>query len=172
VPAVFYWPGPSGPASGSFPGPPSVGDWDVLEAVRDAIEATGEFDGVFLPDLPEERGTSSGDGNAAWVSPLNWDESDEFQDPGDLAVLVRKVGWTLTLMVRRGESLARGRELSRLVAVCQNAVSGQSVGGLTIPAWTRLKSGRWEKARPPEQRLVSAGTFAYVVEGSPNHTAD
>jgi hypothetical protein len=148
-----------------------TGDWDVLTAIRDAIAATGEFDGVFMSDLPEERGRSGGDHNAAWVSPQTWEESSDFEDPGQ-TVLTRKVGWTLTLMVRRQDPEARDRELTRLLSVAQNAVDGQSVGGLTLPAWTRLKSGRYEKARPPERRLISSGTFAYQVDGYPNHPGD
>lgn len=170
---VFYWPGPSNPLVG-VPSPlaGATGDWGVLDDARDRLKASGEFDGVYRSALPEEKGRPSGDRLAAVVAPADWEQTDESDDEEEVQS-TRRVHWTLTLIVRDDDPETRERTLDRLLAVSQNALDGQALGGITIPDWTRLRRGRYGTPSGPEQRMTVTGEFAYWVAGfNSNQTED
>ena len=144
-------------------------DWDVLDDVNTKLKATGEFDGVYRGALPEARGQAAADKYAAAVSLLDWEETDLSDDAAGVQS-TRTVRWQLTLMVREDDPELRERSLDRLLNVCQVTLDGQSLaGGLTIPDWTRLRKGAYQKAEPPQQAMVVTGEFAYWVEGFAGH---
>jgi hypothetical protein len=146
-------------------------DRDILEAAHDLLAATGEFDGVYLTGLPEEKGRPSGHRNACALAVLDWDDTSFAEDQSQTAI-TRKVRWAVTLMARREDPDARDRELDRLAQVAMNTLDGVSLAGLTFPAQTKLKKGRYEKPAPPERRLTVTGEFAYLVTGYGGHATD
>lgn len=143
-------------------------DWDVLDDARERLLATGEFDGVYRSALPETRGQRAGDSRSAGVAPADWEEVDDADDE-TLVQALRRVRWTLTLCVRDDDPEARERTLDRLLAVAQNALDGQALADLAIPAWTRLRRGRYEPSSGPEQRMTVTGEFAYWIGGWDGH---
>jgi hypothetical protein len=143
-------------------------DWDILEAARDLLVATGEFNAVYRAALPEVRGRSAADAIAAVLALASWQEVDRMDDPGEVQS-ERTVTWTLTLIVREDDAELRERTLDRLLAVAQDALDGQRLADVTIPGWTRLRSGKYETATPPEQRMSVTGEFRYWIEGFEGH---
>lgn len=156
------------------PSPPQgLRDWHVLEGVRDLLAATNEFDGVGLSELPETQGVGAGVIKLAIVSPLDWEEIDETDDEADVQDTIR-VRFTLTLLVRIDDAALRDNETDRLLCVCKNALDGRPLvmrGGesATIPGWTKLRRGRWEKAVPPERRMTVLGESTYWIDGDDGH---
>jgi hypothetical protein len=144
-------------------------DATVLQAIRDALIATKEFDGVYA-DLPEFQGEAASDRTAAVVAPLDFDENDGWDDPTDV-LSTRHVRWNLMLIVREEDNQARQNELARLFALAQNELDGKSLGSITLPAFTRLRKGRYRNSNSPEQCLKAVGEFTYLVHGFGGHTA-
>jgi hypothetical protein len=143
-------------------------DVDVLDAIRDMLVGTNEFDNVYRSARPTEFGQSAGDRSAAVVMPGDWDETDESDDPTTVQG-TRRVRWCLWLIVREEDPEKRERSLDQLLSFAQNVLDGQSIGGLTIAGWTRLRRGKYELAEPPEQRMEVVGEFAYYVGGFTGH---
>ncbi len=148
-------------------------DFDVISAARDALAATGEFDGVYPGGLPEEEGATAGDTYAAYLAVRDWDEPTEFADDEFSADSgCRRVRYRLTLAVRRDDREERDRDLDRLFGVAANALDGVSLADLTLPRLTRLRRGTWEKPVPPERRMTCWGEFAYLVGDDDHATGD
>ena len=124
--------------------------------------------GSIAPSLPEVRGQAAGDRLAAVVALSDWEEEDESDDPTEVQV-TRKVRWTLTLIARDEEPEERERLLSGLLVASQNALNGQSLAGITIPEWSKLRRGRLETASSPEQRMTVMGEFTYWIDGFSGH---
>jgi hypothetical protein len=144
-------------------------DWYVLEAIRDLLAETDAFDDVYLSELPDGRGRGAGELKVAILEPVDWDELDESDDPDDVQDTVR-MRFRLTLIVREEDPVLRDREVDRLLNVCKNAIDGQPlVVGQTIPGWTKLRKGKWEKPITPERRMTITGETAYFVDGDDQH---
>ena len=151
--------------------PPEHGqrDWYVLEAIRDRLAETNAFDDVYLSGLPDGQGRGAGELKVAILEPADWDELDESDDEADVQDTVR-VRFRLTLIVREEDPELRDREVDRLLNVAKNAINGQPlVPDQTIPGWTKLRKGKWEKAVTPERRMTVAGETAYWVDGETSH---
>lgn len=162
-------PGNAGPDFIAEPTPVRGRDWSILEAVQAALKETGEFDDVYLSDLPESRGRGAGELKLAIIEPQEWDEIDARDDPDDVEDTVQ-IKFRLTLIVRHGDPVSRDAEVDRLLNVAKNVVDSQTlVRGLTIPGWTKLRRGRWERAVAPERRMTITGETAYWVSGDDQH---
>ncbi len=138
-------------------------DADVLDAFRAALDATGAFDAV-LDALPEEQGESSEYEALAAITPVPGGarQTQDFVDSGGI-LNTRRSRYVLTLIVRDEDAGVRNRRLDLLQNIAHNALDGVSVGGMTIPAWTRLDDWGYLKATDPERRVQANGGFAYQV---------
>lgn len=148
-----------------------TGDCGVLDDARDRLVETGVFDAVYRSALPESRGRSSADRIVAVVTPSDWEQTDESDDE-DTVQSTRRARWTLTIIVREEDPETRERLLDQLLTTSQNALDGQTLGGITIPDWTRLRRGRYEPPVDVEQRMVVTGEFAYWIQGFNQNQAD
>jgi hypothetical protein len=145
-------------------------DWDVLDSIISTLQGTGSFDGVYPAAEPEQQGKPADDRLAAVVAPRDWEEVDDSDDPTTVQS-TRRIRYGLVLIARDADAEARARALDQLLAVAQNALDGQSIGGLTIAGWTRLRRGRYLDPTPPEQRMEVIGETAYFVDGWTGHDA-
>jgi hypothetical protein len=163
----FYFPplfvvggDPSGSTSAAFR------DTDAYASVVAALKATGEFAQVFFGTNPDQRSAGADRTPAAVITPNGWAEIDDV----DPVVIVRRVDFTLTVVARGEDALARYEDLDRLSCVCENAIDGSDLGGTCLPALTKLRRGRFE-AHPnhPEQRVALHGEFTYLIPSMTGH---
>jgi len=141
-----------------------VRDRDVRNAIHDALVATGAFDGVVLWGLPEEYGSAASQLALAAIEPDSSEQRDEWdsQPAGGLTVHSRV---KITLLLRADDPVLRDEAAELLVDTVANALNGQSLAGLTLPAWTRVTGWQWQPAVPPERRITVSCNYAYIVEG-------
>ena len=141
-------------------------DRDVRNAIQAALIATHAFDpnAVWLTGLPENYGEPASVFAAAAIEPFSSRQEDPW-DSQTAGGLVIYSSVTITLMVRNDDPQLRDEAAELLLGTTANALNGQSLAGLTLPAWTRLASWIWQPAAPPERRIAAAFSYAYIVEG-------
>jgi hypothetical protein len=141
-------------------------DRDVRAAVQTALAATGQFDpnGVWLSGLPEDYGQGADDLNACSIEPVGSTERDDWdsQTAGGILILSE---CRLTFMCRRPDPQLRDEAAELLLDTAANALNGQSLASLTLPAWTRVTRWQWVDPAPPERRITATLSYAYIVEG-------
>lgn len=158
------------PATASSDGTPVSGsvyrDRDAYAAVVTALSDTGEFAEVFFGTAPDQRAAGSDSVPAAVITPVGWAEFDDAEP----VVIIRQVSYVLTLVVRDEDPLARCESLDRLSCVAQNALDGSNLESGCLPAYTKLRRGRFEwGSTHPEQSLVLDGEFTYLVPSLAGH---
>ncbi|WP_422932040.1 hypothetical protein [Singulisphaera sp. PoT] len=177
-PATGYQPAEHGELGGIDPGnvenpqATSGRDWLILEDIARRLDQTGEFSGVHLTGPPEAKGSSSGEAKSAYLELDSWEEVDESDDEYDVQNTVR-ARFRLTLAARENDAETRDRELDRLLGVAKNAINGRPLlDRFVILDWSKLLSGKWEPATPPERRMAVIGQFAYFVDGDDKHSEE
>jgi hypothetical protein len=141
-------------------------DSDVLSWVAAALRSTGEFADVSFGTTPQRSAAGADRLPIAVVTPEGWVEADD-TDP---VVLVREVGFTVTIVVRDEEPSLRYQALDRLACVVQNVIDGSDLGGMVLSPLTRLRRGRPDPdSTPPEQGVVLSGEFTYLVPSAAGH---
>ncbi|WP_165068398.1 hypothetical protein [Paludisphaera rhizosphaerae] len=142
---------------------PSPRERDVRGAIRDLLDATGAFDGVYPAGLPEDRGERSGDLRAAAIEPVATTISAQGDDVG--GALTAAATLSLTLTARDDDPETRDAAAERLLYAAADALNGVSLADVTLPGSTRIQSWTWKKAVAPERRIEAVLTFQYLVEG-------
>jgi hypothetical protein len=141
-------------------------DGDAFTAILDALAATGEFAVVSFGTTADRRPAGADLAPAAVVTPDAWYEADD-TDP---VVLVRRVFFTLTIVVRDEDPLARYDAIDRLSCVAQNALDGAALGADCVAALTKTYRGRFEPAPThPEQSVAIHGEFTYLIPSLNGH---
>lgn len=135
---------------------------DVRIAVRDLLDATSAFDGVYLSGLPETRGERGGDLQAAAVEPDETTASCNWDDASGPRIMTARA--TIVLMARDEDPQTRDEMAERLLETAIAALNGRSLAGKTLPEWTGIQSWAWRKPNPPERRIEAALEFRYLVE--------
>lgn len=138
-------------------------DRDVRNAIRDALESTNAFDGVYLQGHPEDRGERSGNLRAVAIEPAETAVSDSWDDREGALLMTSRI--TLTFLSRHEDPLVRDETAEQLLNLAANALNGQSLAGLTLPPRTRFQSWTWHRANAPERRIVAVFEYQYLVEG-------
>jgi hypothetical protein len=163
----FYF-SPTTTASAPTAPAPGYRDRDAFAAIIAALEASGEFATVVIGSPLDDRVTA---GNDPWalVTPTEWEEGDD----ADPIVCVRRVSFTLTIVVRHEDPGERFQRLDRLTAVAQDAIDGSDLNGGCLPALTRLRRGRLDdRPRHPEQRVTLSGEFSYLITAYNGHDTE
>jgi hypothetical protein len=136
---------------------------DIRNEVRDLLEQTGAFDGVYLAGLPEDRGEPSGDFRAVSIEPGETTEADLWDDTtGDLIMTCRV---KLTFLARHEDPQVRDEAAEQLLNIASSALNGQSLSNATLTGQTRIRSWSWEKPKAPERRLAAVLECQYLVSG-------
>jgi hypothetical protein len=139
-------------------------DRDVRNAIQAALLATGAFDGVWVTGLPETGGAGASQFAAAAIDPGSSTQDDRWDSQTDGGLVVTSQV-TITLLYRHEDQQLRDEGAELLLDTAANALNGQSLAGLTLPALTRFTAWRWESATAPERRITATFSYQYIVEG-------
>jgi hypothetical protein len=140
---------------------------DVRNAIQAALVATGAFSDVWITGLPESYGQGVSDLTAAAIEPVStglttgWDAP-----PGgglDYSATV-----TVTLLARHPDAQLRDEWAEQLLDTLANAVNGRSLAGFTLPGRTMVTAWKWLPPAPPERRIATTVSFAYLIAGWAN----
>ena len=141
-------------------------DRDAFDAIFAALVNTSEFAAVIVGTTPDRMTVGSDLTPVAVITPESWAELDDV----DPIMLVRQVEFTLSLIVRDEEPIARFERLDRLSCVVLNAVDWLEPWWSVSPRATRLRRGRYEfDSKHPEQRLLLWGEFSYLIPSLNGH---
>lgn len=138
--------------------------------VRDLLEQTGAFDGVYLAGLPEDRGEPSGDACAAAVEPAETRVALPWDDAAGALLLTCRV--QLTLLARHEDPQTRDETAERLLAVAANALGGGTLGGAALPPRSGIRCWTWQKPVAPERRITAVLEYQYLVDGPSEFNTD
>lgn len=121
-------------------------DRDVRNDVKDRLDATDLFDGVFVTGLPEDFGRGAGLLKLACVEPDRGSADHQVDDAPD-GLLVVQGNAVVTVLARDDDPQARDETAELLLDAVCDAVNGQSLAGLTYPALTAVLQWTWKPAR-------------------------
>lgn len=127
---------------------------DIRSAIRDLLIDTGAFGGVYLsgpypPDVVTQ----------AWVVPSK--DAHQFDADYGGAVVVRGA-MEIHYAARDVDPDVIDQTIDRLFDVSCNAINGQSLAGITFPAFTQVTKSRW--IEKPPIRLIATVEYAYIAE--------
>ena len=140
-------------------------DRDVRAAMALALSATGAFDaeGVWLWS-PENLGQGTSVGRAVQIEPGNSNVANPWDAQPWGGILIQSQV-KVTLLYRDEDAQKRDEGAENLLQVCQNALNGQNLAGLTLPALTCFLNWSWLNPQPPERQITSIFQYSYIVEG-------
>jgi hypothetical protein len=140
-------------------------DRDVLNAIKEALEATRAFDtaGVWLWD-PEDFGEGTSIAAAAWIEPATGAIDDRWDDAPGGGVIVTST-CKITIAARAEDTRLRDEMAENLIMFAFNSLNGQSLAELTLPEFTRFQSWTWLPPTPPERQIACTFSYQYIVEG-------
>lgn len=139
-------------------------DRDVRRAIAAILDATNEFDGIYLLSLAEVPGRRAGDARAVSIEPDSIEFSDPWGDDSDAAGMIVSGRLVLTFMVRDDDPATRDDDAERLVYIASNALNDQSLAGLTMPPFTRFQTLKWLPPEPPERRISATFGYRWAVD--------
>ncbi len=162
-PSFFY-----GGLTSSSP-PPSVPkrlpgrDGGCYAALVALLEAIGVFNSVVFGD-PSQRSRPGADADpVAIVTPQGWEEADD-TDP---ALDVRRVTFTIRVVIRVGDDASPFDRLDSLAAAVQAQVDRSSLNGQCLPALTKIRAGHYQSSSQyPEWSVDLDGEFALLIDPS------
>jgi hypothetical protein len=147
---------PGGTASSTI----AYRDRDAFAAIVHALTATGEFAEVDFPSPLDATPIGADRSPLAVVVPTEWTE----QTDASSGASIRRVSYSLTLVVRREDARGRFETLDRLTSIVREVLNNSTLGGGCVPAYTRLRRGVYDTtSRHPELRLVLDGGFCYAI---------
>jgi hypothetical protein len=138
-------------------------DLQAYQAVLAALEATGAFGSVLFAIPPDRLPLAAAAMPLVSVVPEGW---EEFDDVDPIAIL-RRITFSLYLLVRDDDPLARLGRLANLDSAAHVALEGSGLGGGCLPALTRLGRARFDpRSLHPEQAARLVGEFTYIIDPS------
>ena len=144
-------------------------DTDGFRAIRKALHTTGQFSDVILGIAPERRSAGADQTPLVVITPDGWSELDDV----DPAVIVRQVFFSLVIIVRDEDLSSRYETLDRLSCLIQNALDGTDLGGVCLPALTKIRRGLFAAGWiHPEQSVTLYGEFSYMIPAFNGHNSD
>jgi len=157
-----YFPGnATPPVAPPAPDQPRGLDRVAYAALLALLRATGTFDGVIFGD-PTWRGRAgSGQYPLAVVIPRGWEEIDDY----DPALILRRVSFSLRLVVRAEDESQPFDQLDRLTVAVRAVVNRSNLDGAALPGLTRISGGKYEGAgHYPEWSVDLQGEFTSIVD--------
>jgi hypothetical protein len=135
-------------------------DLDAYRAILAALEATGAFASVVFAIPPDRLALAAGATPLVSLVPEGWEEYDDV----DPIVILRRVSFSLFLLVRDDDPLSRLSRLVGLDSAAHAALEGSSLGGGCLPALTRLRRASLDPlSLHPEQAARIGGEFTYII---------
>jgi hypothetical protein len=124
------------------------------------LEATGVFEDVIFGAAIQRSQAGADTYPLAVLTPQGWEESDDV----DPTSIVRRMTFSITVVVTSQDALPQFDELDRLSSAITKAVDGSDLAGTCLPALTRIRSGHYVYSnRNPEQSIDLEGEFSSVI---------
>lgn len=154
----------SGAASATTP----VSDRHIMRSIKQALEATGQFDAVYRGIITDGAGKPA-DFKAIAVIYMDNFEEPTFADDYDDTQSQHTLRFRITIEVREDDPELREDELDRLRCVVQNAINYQTFNDVTIPGLTVVRTGSYGKPDHPTQSVELRIETAYFVDAPDLH---
>ena len=136
------------------------GDSDAFGFILALLKETGAFERVLFSGSLDTQHLNSSSVPSVLVVPGGWEEFDEV----DPFAILRRVDFSLLLLVRDDDSFTRFDQLARLESVIHNSLEASNLGGC-LPALTRIRRGHYDlRSLHPEQMLQLDGEFTYMID--------
>jgi hypothetical protein len=138
----------------------SPGDREAYAAILKVLEATGSFESVLFSSPLERLTLGASATPLVSIVPEGWEEFDEV----DPTSILRRVLFRIELLVLDVDPFARFELLDTLESAARGAIEGSDLGGVCLPALTRLHRSRYDpRSLPPEQASRLDGEFSYII---------
>lgn len=137
---------------------------DARRAAGELLMDTGEFHCVAVGGELFASGVAASDLCFALIEPQDSQESDE-HDAGPWGASIIKARASLIVGARRHDPILRDSEAERLLNVARNALNGKSLGGFTMPDFTKVSRWAWQRPADVERRIACTLAFTYLEEG-------
>lgn len=136
----------------------------ILTAVKEALEATGALDEVWVGGMVDPRGRPSSELLGVGIEPGPavvehlWDSG-----PGGGPVVTVRAA--LRVVVRHVDPEIRDQHADRLTAVVRNALDGQKLGAGNWPDFTRVGSWTWLPPSSEQREILAAFETKFLEAG-------
>jgi hypothetical protein len=138
-------------------------DLGAYRAILAALDATGAFASVVFAIPPDRLALAAGTTPLVSLVPEGWEEYDDV----DPIAILRRVFFSLFVLVRDDDPLSRLGRLAELDTAAHAALAGSSLGGGCLPALTRLRRASLDpRSLHPEQAARIDGEFTYIIDPS------
>lgn len=140
---------------------------DVRDWIKRTLEATNAFDAVYAGAFAKADGHSAEDALAASIDPMDSANSDPWSGDGGVADFV-DVRLRLTFYARSSDGIACDDRVERLYNAAFNALTGSTLGGLAMPAFSKFGRPTWKDSKAPERRIEATFAYRYLVDEGMN----
>ena len=159
APAYFYG-GPITSAPAGVP-QPTGRDSSYYSALISLLETIDLFDAVIFGDPTSGSAAGANTHPLAIVTPKGWEETDE-TDP---VLWVRRVSFTIRIIIQVDGALAPFDQLDQLATAVQSQVDQANLGGQSLAALTRIRAGRYGTSSTyPEWSIDLDGEFTVLID--------
>jgi len=142
--------------------PPLYGDRNAFEAILALLKDTRAFECALFASSPDSPVLNSSTVPSVLLVAEGWEEFDDV-DPSSI---LRRVDFSLAVLVRDDDPFARFEQLAQLESIVHNALEGSDLGGC-LPGLTRIRIGRYDpRSLHPEQKLRLDGEFTYMIDST------
>jgi hypothetical protein len=159
-PAYFY--GPSLSVIPVVPPPDPEGpDQAPYAALIALLAGAGIFEDVIFGAATRRSRAGADTYPLAVLTPKGWEEVDDV----DPTSIVRRVTFSITVVVKSQGDEAEFDRLDRLSNAIKNVVNGSNLNGTCLPALTRIRAGHYlYTTHNPEQSIDLEGEFSSIID--------
>src|SRR4051812_46544098 len=121
---------------------------DVWQAVKTTLEATRAYDNVYLAE--GESNHRPEDVRSVEIQPYDGTSHDEWDDTESPLQVESRL--QLIFFASDPDAATRDALCEMIFNIAQDVLNGQSLGGLTMPGFTKFISWKWGPIEPPNRR--------------------
>jgi hypothetical protein len=159
APTYFYGPSSTTAVVPVTPTPIVINQDPYLELLA-SLQAIGLFEEVIFGAATQRSQAGADTYPLAVLTPKGWEESDDY----DPTSIVRRVTFSITVVVKSEDDLPQFEALDQLSTAIKKAVDGSSLDGTCLPALTRIRSGHFVYSNHyPEQSIELEGEFSSII---------
>ena len=138
-------------------------DGGCYTALVAALEGIKLFDAVIFGEPSSRRAPGADSHPLAIITPRGWEETDD-TDP---VLDVRRVMFTVRIVIRVENDISPFDRLDRLAAAVQAQIDGADLNRQCLPALTKIRAGRYQaSSQYPEWSVDLDGEFAILIDPS------
>lgn len=158
-PSYFY--GLAAFAVPASPTQPTGRDGASYAAILSLLAATGVFQESILGAATQRSQAGSDSYPLVVLTPKGWEETDDY----DPALILRKVSFEVTIVVKSQDGTYQINELDQLSSMVQKVIDRSDLGGTCLSPLTRIRAGRFDcSTHYPEQVIKLEGEFSSLID--------